>query len=200
MPLPKIRYSQLKHYHIIDNHELEIGNLEDIGINIETLQPSSLILGAGFYEELMEEVGKKENIDEIAPIDIVERVDGDFIVLSKKLNELKTTNAKGELPHNQIKFSILSGYDVYDQNGKTKSQLSDIELNKEKSRYIFNYPELDITLKHKGYGQRFDVSFSIRDLEIANGKIILPSRLDDLVQKVENNIAPKNRGKSLLIW
>ena len=77
-----IRLSKLRRLHFVDVDDNDVGSLEDITFSVDNLAPQHLILGSNFFEELMEEIGKRENIDEIAPLSIVSDIDSNHAILS----------------------------------------------------------------------------------------------------------------------
>ncbi|MHA2249293.1 MAG: hypothetical protein ACXAD7_02975 [Candidatus Kariarchaeaceae archaeon] len=200
MTFPKIRYSKLKRYNFVDINDVEIGSLEDIVVDKEGLFPTHLILGAGFFEEFLEELGKKGNIDELAPFDIISMDENDDVIIGKPVEELITTNEKGYLPISGYKYADLMKFIIKSQDETLDADLVDIELDGLNSRYFFRFHDLQDKLQQSGYGQRFEVSFLASHIKIEVEVLLIPSTLDELLESIKNNIEPKMRGKSLYHW
>ncbi|MCH8906680.1 MAG: hypothetical protein IH840_06295 [Candidatus Heimdallarchaeota archaeon] len=202
MGLPKIRFTKLKRYHFVDSEDLDVGNLEDVTLDKDSLVPHHLILGAGFFEELMEELGKREDIDEIAPLELISEIQGDHVIISRPIDELPRTDKNGKMPakYNVLMFSSLYEFGLIDQEGDIDATLLDLELNGDDSKFIFNYPTLQGPLQMEGFGQRFEVAFKVGSISLTKDKIVLPSTHDQLLELTRTTIQPKMRGKSQVNW
>ncbi|MDH5401051.1 MAG: hypothetical protein OEY49_01060 [Candidatus Heimdallarchaeota archaeon] len=199
MVLGKIRFSILKRYTFLDSDEVEIGSLEDIALDPDTLVPMYFVLGAGFFEELMEEMGKREDIDELVPINDLLKLDDEFVIIKSKLSDLERTS-HGKYPFKTITLSELFKMPVLDSNGQCNAVFFDFQLDGDNIHAIFNYPGVDNKMRSEGYGQRFTIGFTIQSIKVTDYQIILPTSLDDIASKIKNNIEPKMRGKSFLAW
>jgi sporulation protein YlmC with PRC-barrel domain len=95
----EIRLSKLEKLEILDSHGVVVGKAVDI--DFDENGSASLIVGGGFFEEKLEALGIKREIDILVPGEAIEKI-GDKIHLSvakKDLNltmdeELKTNAAK----------------------------------------------------------------------------------------------------------
>jgi hypothetical protein len=197
MEFPIIRYSKLKRYHLIDVNEVEL-NLEDLILDQKTLIPTHLMLGAGFFEELMEELGKKGDIDELAPLNIIKEIDKEYMLIEMPFEELETTNKKGVLPFSAIKFSDLLKYNIKAGASEFYLKLNDIEINGSDSQFIFISPELKEQLLKENYRQRIEIQIKISNTIITHDTIQLPFTKQDIIALIRNSVEPKPRGKSTI--
>lgn len=195
-----MRYSELKYYHFLDSEEQEMGTLEDLVLDTDTLEPSHLLLGAGFFAEFLEHKGDLEDIDELAPLDLVKEIDADYIILSESLSNLQTTSKEGKLPISGNKFSTLCKLPVFLQDNQIDAELFDIEINGKDSKLYFSYIELSKELGSHHYGQRFDICVRVDKVQINQETIRLPLSFDELRQYVIEEVEPKPRGRTTIDW
>lgn len=196
-----IRLTKLRRLHFVDVDDNDVGSLEDITFGLDNLVPQHLILGSNFFEELMEEIGKRENIDEIAPIGIVSEIDSNHAILSESIDDLERTtgtNAYLEKYH-VILYSMFKKYQVQDTNGVSEAELIDVQLNGSDSQFIFNYPNLKSKLMTDGYMQRFEIAVPINKIKIINEKLVISTHDEDIVSKAKQQHQPKDKGKSTVV-
>jgi sporulation protein YlmC with PRC-barrel domain len=84
----EIRLSQLEKLRIFDKDGVNVGKAVDVDFDVDGT--ASLIVGGGFFEEKLEAVGLKPDIDIIVPIEIISEI-GDTIKLVKSKSELSVT-------------------------------------------------------------------------------------------------------------
>ncbi len=84
----EIRLSKLEKLAIIDNNGVSIGKAIDVDFDIDG--SAKLIVGGGFFEEKLEALGLKSDIDIIVPGDVIESI-GDKITLKVGKKELSLT-------------------------------------------------------------------------------------------------------------
>ena len=202
MPLKKIRLTKLRRHHFVDKDDLDVGSLQDLTLDRFKLTPKHLILGSNFFEELLEEMGKKANIDEVASVDTISGVQGNFVILNEKYENLEVTDEEGNLPESfeEIKYSDLSELNIIDREEKGGMDLIDYEMDGDNSRLIFNYPDIQYELMPEGFMQRFEISFHVKDITLSGENIITPSSKDEVIKKVKSTIEPKMKGKSTVLW
>jgi hypothetical protein len=190
----KIRFSKLKRYHFVDVNDIDIGSLEDLVLDVGTLVPTHLLLGAGFFEELMEELGEKADVDEIAPIDIVSEKGQETMLVNSPFDILQTTSNKGALPFNGVKYSDLLKLPINDSSQQFEGSLIDIEIHGSISRFIFRSPLITENLQNQGYFQSFEISFLTSQITLQGNQILLPCAFKDILQKVQEVVEPQMRG------
>lgn len=200
MPIPSIRYSQLKHLHFVDFDNHEMGTLEDLVLEESTFSPSFLILGSSFFEEFMEEIGERDNIDEIAPIECIDRIEGDYVILSCRLDDLDTTNKKGETGKRGYLLSELMQYTVKLDNEEDIGQFYDYLIDEKSCRFIISLTTITERLYQKGYGQKFNLMVSPQYLKINEEKIEMTISSDDIEQRIIDTIEMRQRGRDLIDW
>lgn len=200
MVLSNIRLAKLKRYHFVDSEDNDIGCIEDLTLSKSTLQPTQFLLGSNFFEELLEELGKKGNIDEIVPLDIVSEMDHEHVILSESIENLEVTDENGVIPGDLplYLYSNILNYKIFDNSGEVDAVLIDIILNYENSCLIFNYSNLKASLMSEGFYQRFEISVPISKIKIEDEKIIILSSKEEMIDKAKSQIKPKEKGKSTI--
>jgi sporulation protein YlmC with PRC-barrel domain len=184
----------LKRYHFVDINNIDIGSLEDLVLDVDTLVPTHLLLGAGFFEELMEELGEKADVDELAPIEIVFEKAQEMMLVNLPFDNLQTTSNKGALPFKGVKYSDLLKLPIIDSSQQFEGSLSDIEIHGSKSRFIFRSPLITENLQNQGYYQSFEISFLTSHITLQDNQILLPCAFEDVLQKVREKVEPQMRG------
>ncbi|MCE7733884.1 MAG: hypothetical protein GPJ54_03330 [Candidatus Heimdallarchaeota archaeon] len=200
MVVSNIRLTKLRRLHFVDVDDNDVGSLEDITFAIDNLEPQHLILGSNFFEELMEEIGKRENIDEIAPLSIVSEIDSNHAILSESIDDLERTTGSGDYlrKYQVILYSMFQKYEVHDNNGVFDGELIDVQLNGSESQFIFNYPSLKSKLMTDGYMQRFEIAVPLNKIEISSEKLIITTNEEDIALKAKEQHQPKEKGKSTI--
>ena len=200
MSLPKIRYSRLRYYHFIDSQDQDMGSLEDIVLNNDTYEPKYFLLGGGFFEEYLESRGDIEDIDELAPVNLVRGIEDDYVVFKMKFENLTTTTIDGKLPNGMVKFSQLCHLPIDSPENEVSMELFDLILDGSNSRFVFNYIHLSEVLMSEGYQQRFEIAFPIDMIKVENNRIQVPCTTNEILNYIRSNIEHQMRGKSLVNW
>lgn len=192
----KIRYSVLKRRNFLDINNVEV-SIEDLLLDVHTRHPTHLVIGAGFYEEFLEDIEEKDDIDELAELSIISEIDAITYRINDLVENLQRTDKKGNPPFSAIKFDDLLKFDILDKNNEQKQELFDFEIS-ENPYFIFNSYSLDNEMRTHGYGQRFEIYYasSLLNIDLENKLIQLPVSFDNLVERITKNIEPKMRGKS----
>ena len=195
----KIRYSILKRRNFLDINNVE-ASIEDLLLDINSRHPTHLVIGAGFYEEFLEDIEEKDDIDELAELSIISEIDAITYRINDLIENLERTDKKGKPQFSAIKFQDLFKFKVFDKNNEEKQELFDYEIS-EHPYFIFNSYYLDNEMRTHGYGQRFEIyySSSVVNIDLENKIIQLPISFDNLVERITKNIEPKMRGKSYYI-
>ncbi len=201
MVLSNIRLTKLRRYHFVDSEDNDIGCIEDLTLAKSTLEPTHFLLGSNFFEELLEELGKKGNFDEIAPLHLVSEIDHEHVVLSESIDNLEMTNENGEISGDLpvYMYSKILNYKIFDNSGEIDAVLIDLIFNYEKSCLIFNYSDLKASLMSEGFYQRFEISVPISKIKIEDEKIIIHSSKEEMVDKAKLQVKPKEKGKSTIL-
>ena len=196
--IDNIRYYSLKQYTFVDTNDIEPGSIEDLVLSPDTLEPTHLILGAGFFEEFMEDIGNKENIDEIAELSKME-MKHDIVYLNEQLEDLIRTNKDGSLPFDGILFSHIREFEIYDNNIMHDAEIHDLLIAKP-SALIIQSQNLQKEMKLKGYKQKLEMIIPLTKVKFdeKNNIIRVLFDLDDIIAKIEQEIEPRYSGKSLI--
>ncbi|MHA2242000.1 MAG: PRC-barrel domain-containing protein [Candidatus Thorarchaeota archaeon] len=84
----EIRLSKLAKLDIHDKSGVKVGRANDVDFDVDG--SVSIIVGGGFFEEKLEAIGLKTDIDLIVPCDVIESI-SDKILLKVSKDELGTT-------------------------------------------------------------------------------------------------------------
>lgn len=192
------RFLSLKRYTFVDVEDTEVGSIEDLVLSPNSLFPTHLVLGAGFFEEYLEVLGKKPDIDELAEIFLMEIIDNDVIYINKSLDDLIKTDENGIIPFPSILFSELQKYSLEDIDGKIDCELLDFEISGEHSMLIFSHNEIQEEMIQRGYKQRFELIIPLSTISINDSKLKIALSKDEIINKIEKDIPPKMTGKSIV--
>ncbi len=195
----KIRFSVLKRRNFLDLNNVE-ASIEDLLLDISTKRPTHLVVGAGFYEEFLEDIAEKDDIDELAELSIILEIDAITYRINDNIDNLEKTDNNGQPNFPAIKFQDLIKFEIVDENNDRKQELFDYEISDD-PYFIFNSYDLDNQMRVHGYGQRFEIYYSTSIIKIdkENKKILLPVSFENLVERITKDIEPKMRGKSYYI-
>ena len=193
-----LRFHALKRYTFVDVEDTEVGSIEDLVLSPDTLYPTHLVLGAGFFEEYLEVLGKKPNIDELAEIFLMELIDNEIIYINKSLDDLIKTDENGKIPFPSMLFSELMKYQVFDTAGKIDCELLDFDISGESSSLIFSHNEIQDEMLLRGYKQRFELVIPLSKVSIADSTLTISTSKDEIINTIEKEIAPKMTGKSII--
>ncbi len=187
----------MKRYTIIDIENVEIGSIEDLILDPDSLDATHLILGAGFFEELQEELGNKPNIDEIVDLDLTEIIADDTLRIKLKISDLELTDEHGVVQFPHILYTDLKRYEIYINDVVNDGELHDYFIDGNKPAFIFQFPEFQYKMSMLGYRQKLEFVFPIEKVKIDEKKIKLDITEEDLIAVVENT-GMKMTGKSII--
>ncbi|MBD3406012.1 MAG: hypothetical protein GF411_07810 [Candidatus Lokiarchaeota archaeon] len=91
IPEDEYRLSELEKMDIIDRAGIKVGRIIDVHFDVDG--SASLIVGGGFFEEALEAIGLKEDVDFVVPGDVLTCL-GDKVQLAVTKDELGTTMEK----------------------------------------------------------------------------------------------------------
>ena len=199
MTLPRIPYSRLRFYHFVDVDDQELGTLEDVILDPHSLTPTHIVLGGGFFEEFMESKGEIDDIDEIASLDLVDRIDNDFIVLKTKLEDLETTDSHGNLPIEGYKYTDFLKYPLSDRNGAIDGEIVDFVFDENDSLIIVHYPEVEQKMKLEGYMQKFEFHVPIDKVSVTDKIVEIDIDREMLFELIKEQVEIRMNGKSAVL-
>lgn len=84
-----LKLSELRHRSVVDTDGVKVGKVADVWLDDDG--SVWLVVGGGFIEETLEKLHIRPNIDPLVPMDWVERIEGDGIVLTVSSLELEST-------------------------------------------------------------------------------------------------------------
>ena len=84
-----LNFSQLSKLDIVDSDGLKIGRIIDIWFDLNSQM--WLVLGGGFFEELLEKLRVQPDIDLLVPMDFIKAIGADSITLDRTKFEFEST-------------------------------------------------------------------------------------------------------------
>jgi sporulation protein YlmC with PRC-barrel domain len=84
-----LNFSKLGKLNLVDTDGLKIGNVIDIWFDLNSRM--WLVLGGGFFEELLERLRVQPDIDLLVPMDFIKTIDSEKITLDKTKFEIEST-------------------------------------------------------------------------------------------------------------
>ncbi|MCY3410946.1 MAG: hypothetical protein INQ03_04830 [Candidatus Heimdallarchaeota archaeon] len=194
--ITNIRYQSMRRYTFVDINDVEVGSLEDLVLNPKDLSATHLLLGAGFFEEYMEEVGKRPNIDEIVEITKMDVIEDHVIQIHEKIDELQTTNENGEIPFDSILFSELITKSITINGTESDIEIDDYLIDTT-PKLVIQLPSVQQALSMKGFRQKFEFLVPISNFTYSES-INLTLDEQTLVDKIEQTGEYKMTGKTII--
>lgn len=120
---------ELKECDVLDSAGEKIGKINDMTFTFDgELKLSQFILAGSAWEEFLESVGAKPDMDPVFDGSLIERL-GDKIQLNTSKNSLKSTLDDGAIPTGEIRLSTLEDMDILDENGVKVGRAIDIDFD-----------------------------------------------------------------------
>lgn len=190
-----LRYTSLKRFIFVDNEDLEVGSIEDLVLDPETLLPTHLVLGAGFFEEYMEIMGKRPDIDELVEVDKLEQQNDSVILIHQSIDDMIKTDETGLIPFPSILFSHLMTVNATLKSGE-EVIISDYELSGGDSRLICHIQRLNDEMLKLQFRQRIELLIPLSRVKKSIDQLAISYTLDELIEITKQSVAPKLNGKS----
>ena len=196
MSHPPIQFSKIRRMVIIDCNDVEVGEPVDIGFSLD-LTPKFLVIGGGFIEELLEIMERREDIDQIIDLDIIQEI-SDAIYLKVPETDLPEESNIGTMMTDIILFSQIFQTPMFDIDGLPLGKIKDVIFSSEKTEFIFENPEFNKAMSMRGYGQKLEFKVPKEKLSYQNGLLMLALPKEEIESKIQAQIIAKSRGKQLI--
>ncbi|MHA2363597.1 MAG: PRC-barrel domain-containing protein [Candidatus Hodarchaeales archaeon] len=130
-------FSYLKKFKVLDKDDKVLGHIGDLLLNKENINIHSLIIYGSFIEEKLEDIGLREDIDEIVPLNVFtqQNLTEKHLKIKKWKRDLKTTGKGWKVPENCYQFSKLKKIPVYNRSNEKIGKIVDIGFDN-KGRYF----------------------------------------------------------------
>ena len=128
-------FSYLSNFKVVDKNGEEIGRVGDILLDKNSLNINSLIIHGSFLEEKLEDIGVKEDIDPIVPVNLINEVDliNTTIKIGEEKSKLKTTSKNWTPSDDVYHCSRLRKTPVLDSKKKKIGSIIDIYWQSEEN-------------------------------------------------------------------
>lgn len=120
---------EMKECDVIGSDGEKIGRISDMTFTFDgELKLSQFILAGSAWEEFLESVGAKPDMDPVFDGSLIEKI-GDRIQLNTSSNSLKSTLDKDAIPTGEIRLSTLEDMDILDESGVKVGRAVDIDFD-----------------------------------------------------------------------
>lgn len=127
--LNKLNLGSLKFKIIIDPNGNKIGRIKDAVINKRFLSVRGFVIKGSTWEELLEDLGIKKDVDPLLPLNIIEKISDKNIVINKLSKELQNAMDPTTLTDDEVFFSSFKEMPVFDKNGDDVGLIIDIHFD-----------------------------------------------------------------------
>ena len=181
-------FSNLAKFKVVDKNNVVVGRPGDALLNEKDLSIHSFIIFGSMLEERLEDMGFKENIDPIVPINLVEKEDISKRIYKLKVSkdELKATDNNFTAPMGTIHLIKLKKLSVFDKNNEKIGRVIDIFFQKNgKFQFIIGgsaleeflekikiYPDIDLIVPSDSIAE-----ISVESIKLKVSKIDLKTTL-----------------------
>ncbi|MHA2296892.1 MAG: PRC-barrel domain-containing protein [Candidatus Hodarchaeales archaeon] len=147
MVLDNESLSSLSLRKVVDGNGKTIGRIKDAIVNKKDLIFRGFVIHGSKWEEMLEDINIKQDVDPLITPDLVVTINDSTIVLNKPENELPNAMAPGTLAENEMFLTDLRKIPLKDPSGKNIGILTDIFFEKdEKVAYQIDGKEFIIFL------------------------------------------------------
>ena len=109
----KTNLSNLRYKRVTDSEGHDIGTINDAVVNRESLNVRGFVIHGSKFEEMMEDLKVRTDVDPLVTLDSIANVDEHTINLKMTKSELANAMAPGEITENELLFSKLQKVPVY---------------------------------------------------------------------------------------
>ncbi|MHA2171290.1 MAG: hypothetical protein ACXAB7_15485 [Candidatus Kariarchaeaceae archaeon] len=134
-----LKFSHVKNVEVQDSQGHRIGRLLD-AIFKQTddgLQLSKFTIGGSRFEELLEDIGLKKDIDPVFSVDLIKAIGPKRIKLNVEQNALKSTEVHDDaIQSDEIKLSWLSKMKLFDNTNEHIGNIQDLKFYENGFKFI----------------------------------------------------------------
>lgn len=133
------KFSDIKNCDIIDKDGERVGRLIDAVFKPsgQGMELKKFVVGGSRFEEMMEDLGLKEDIDPVFPVDVIEVVTHKHIRLNCGKNDLKSTTIDNDaIEGDEMKLSQLSKFKLFDSTSDHIGNIMDLMFDNGAFQFI----------------------------------------------------------------
>ncbi len=167
---------------VVDSSGEKIGRIGDMTFTFVNgeLKPSQFILVGSAWEEFLESIGAKPDIDPVFNASLIQRM-GDNVQLNTTKNSLKTTLDPGAFSADEIKLSDFENLDIMDEQGVKVGRAIDIDFNADgTASIIVGGGFIEESLESWGLKQDVDIIVPCSTVELISDHVKLRVSKDEL--------------------
>ena len=173
---------EMKKCDVVDTSGEKIGRIGDMTFKFVNgiLEPSQFILVGSVWEEFLESIGAKPDIDPVFDVSLIHKL-GDKVTLNTSKNSLKTTLDEGVFSDDEIKLSSFEDLDIIDENGIKVGRAIDVDFNIDgTASVIVGGGFIEESLESWGIKEDIDIIVPSTTIESITDKVKLKVSKDEL--------------------
>lgn len=184
------KLSELRDCDIECSDGQRIGRLIDAVFKTsDDVELTKMVVGGSRFEELMERLKLRPDVDPVFEIELIESLSPDKIVLKTKKDELKSTHIHEDaLASDEVRLSDLSKLQLVDVNGEAIGNIIDMKFEDELSFVIGDGPVIEWA---EAIGLVRDVDYLVSKdyvTSITSDQVKLSKRKDELKLTFEKEV------------
>lgn len=171
----------LRECDVVDSTGEKVGRIGDMTFTFDgELRLSQFILEGSAWEEFLESVGVRPDMDPVFDGTLIHRL-GDRIELNTSRNGLKSTLDKDAIPTGEIRLSSLEDMDILDENGIVVGRAVDIDFDVNgKASLTVGGGFIEETLESLGFKKDVDIIVPASTIDAITDSIQLKVSMDTL--------------------
>ncbi len=191
-----LRFNEnIKNCDVYDTNNNRLGRLLD-AVVVKTENGwnlSKFTIGGSTWEELLEDIGLKPDIDPVFPIDVIESVTPKSIKLSVAGDTLKSTHLDADaIAEDEVKLSQLSTVKIVDADEKPIGNIIDMKFVSDHFQFVLGDGSWKELLEDIGLREDIDFLISPKYIDcVKNTKIKLNLKKTELDILFKDSIKPE---------
>ena len=166
--LDNLNLGSLKFKIVLDANGNNLGRIKDAIIDKRTLNVRGLVIKGNVWEEVLEDIGLISDQDPLLPLDLIDKITEQNIVINKIKKELKNAMDPSALTDDEVFFTSLREMPIFDKNGDEFGFIIDVHFNKGLISYELGGKKFIEFLKSKYWTDNLLYLVSKEDLIYSN--------------------------------
>lgn len=177
---------QLSQRVVLDAEGKKIGRIKDAIVDKKNLDLIGFVIHGSKWEEMMEGLGIKKDVDPLVSNDLITNVDDSSIILNKSKRDLPNAMVSGTLTEDKILFSDIRKVPLQENSGKDIGIFTDIYFNNiGEASYKIGGKDFLIFLKNHYFSENLTYVVSPTKVSFTEGKYILKGELKDIEKNLK---------------
>jgi sporulation protein YlmC with PRC-barrel domain len=181
----KLNLASLKFKLVVDPNGNKLGRIKDAVVNRHSLSVRGFVIKGSVWEELLENLGIKKDVDPLLPIEIIEKISDSNIVINKLSKELQNTMDPSTLTDDEVLFSSFKEMPIFDKNGDEVGFIIDIHFDNDKIYYQLGGKKFIEFLKSKNWSE--NLMYLAKKPDFIYSNVINGYELQSTIKEMEMN-------------